>query len=117
LTPIRTAVDVCILVSQGAGRGDAGWKQMWTSHEWGDHERLRGLFLFLFLFLFLYHIFVVTVQEIAWSASYGENKTQKPKRTNKGKNHHQALHLGSIPVPGPHTGTKLKKGTSKESLL
>ena len=42
MIPTRTAVDVCILVSQGAGRGDAGWKQMWTSYEWGDHERWRG---------------------------------------------------------------------------
>jgi len=33
---------------------------------------------------FLYHIFVVKVQEIAWSASYDENKTQNPKQTNKG---------------------------------
>jgi len=71
---------------------------------------------FYFFYFFLYHIFVVKVQEIAWSASYGENKTQKRKRTNKGKNHHQALHLGSVPVPGPHTGTKLKKSTSKETL-
>ena len=35
---------------------------------------------FSFFFFFLYHIFVVKVQEIAWSASYGENKTQNPKR-------------------------------------
>jgi len=38
---------------------------------------------FLFLFFFLYHIFVVKVQEIAWSASYGDNKTQNPKLSNK----------------------------------
>ena len=46
----------------------------------------RGLLFFIsfFFFSFLYHIFVVKVQEIAWSASYAENKTQKPKRTNKG---------------------------------
>jgi len=66
-------------------------------------------FFFFFLFFFLCHIFVVKVQEIAWSASYGENKTQKPKRTNKGNIRHQALHLGSVPVPGPHTGTKFKQ--------
>jgi len=61
-----------------------------------------------FFFFFLSHIFVVKVQEIAWSASYGENKTQNPKRTNTGKFRHQTLHRGSVPVPGPHTGTKLK---------
>ena len=42
MIPTRTAVDVCILVSQDDGRGDTGWKHMWTSHEWGDHERRRG---------------------------------------------------------------------------
>ena len=36
--PTRTAVDVCILVSQDVAGGDAGWKQMWTAHEWGGHE-------------------------------------------------------------------------------
>jgi len=38
--------------------------------------RKYGALLF-FSFFFLYHIFVVKVQEIAWSASYGENKTHK----------------------------------------
>jgi len=51
-------------------------------------KEIGGLFFFFFFlffsFFFLCHIFVVMVQEIAWSASYGENKTQKPKRTNKG---------------------------------
>ena len=42
MIPSRTVVDVCIPVSKDAGSGDAGWKQMWTSHEWGDHERGRG---------------------------------------------------------------------------
>jgi len=71
-----------------------------------DEKEIGGFFLF---FIFLYHIFVVKVQEIAWSASYGENKTQKPKRTNKGKIRHTTLQLGSVPVPGPHTGAKLKQ--------
>jgi len=60
-----------------------------------DKEGNRGhflLFLFFFFFffflLFLYPIFVVKVQEIAWSASYGENKTYNPKQTNNGKFHH-----------------------------
>jgi len=40
----------------------------------------KGGFFFIFFHFFLYHIFVVKVQENAWSASYGENKTQNPKR-------------------------------------
>ena len=54
---------------------------------WGSKE-IGGFFFILF---FLYHIFVVKVQEIAWSASYGENKTQNPKQTNKGNIRHQKL--------------------------
>jgi len=34
-------------------------------------------FSFFFFFFFLYHVFVVKVQEPAWSASYGVNKTIK----------------------------------------
>jgi len=72
---------------------------------------------FFFFFLFLCHIFVVKVQEIAWSASYGENKTQKPKRTNKGTIRNISLQLGSVPVPGPHTGTKLKQVNQRKPSL
>jgi len=73
-------------------------------------EGNKGLFFsFVFFFFFLYHIFVVKVQEIAWSASYGENKTQNAKRTNKGKIRNTTLQLGSVTVPGPHTGGKFKQ--------
>jgi len=72
-------------------------------------EGSEGSFFYFLFFLFLYHIFVVKVQEIAWSASYGENKTQNPKRTNKGNIRNNSLQLGSVPVPGPHTGAKLKQ--------
>ena len=51
-------------------------------------KEIGGSFFFLF---FLYYIFVVKVQEIAWSASYGENKTKNPGRTNKGNIRHQKL--------------------------
>jgi len=58
-----------------------------------DEEDIGGFFFFLFfsffLLFFLYPIFVVKVEEIAWSASYGDNKTQNPKRTNKGNIRHQ----------------------------
>jgi len=76
-----------------------------------NYFRIEVFILFYFiLFLFLYHnIFVVKVQEIAWSVSYGENKTQNPKRTNKGNIRNNSLQLGSIPVPGPQTGVKLKQ--------
>ena len=42
-------------------------------------------FFFFFFFLFLYHVFIVTVQELACSASYGVNKTPISKYNNKGK--------------------------------
>jgi len=77
----------------------------------------ENLGLFIFIFIFLYHIFVVKVQEIAWSASYGENKTQNPKRTNKGNIRNISLQLGSVPVPGPPTGTKLKQVQQEKPFL
>ena len=44
----RMAVDIVILVSEDARRGNAWWKQTWTSHEWGDGEiwrRQRGPYI------------------------------------------------------------------------
>jgi len=80
-------------------------------------EGSEGSF-FNFYFYFLYHIFVVKVQEIAWSASYGENKTQNPKRTNKRNIRHQkTLQLGSVPVPGPHTGAKFNQVNQGKPFL
>ena len=38
-----------------------------------------------FFFFFLYHVFIVTVQELACSTSYGVNKTSISKHGNKGK--------------------------------
>jgi len=46
-----------------------------------EDEGNRGLFFFsffFFFFFFLSHVFVVKVQETAWSASYGVNKTLIP---------------------------------------
>ena len=71
------AVDTLTIISHGVEISIAGG----GADE--QDEGSEGSFFFFFLF-FLYYIFVVKVQEIAWSASYGENKTQKPKRTNKG---------------------------------
>jgi len=71
-------------------------------------KEIGGFFSSCFLF-FLYHIFGVKVQEITWSGSYGENKTQNPKRTNKRNIRNNTLELGSVPVPGPHMGAKLKQ--------
>ena len=39
--------------------------------------------LFFFFFFFLYHVFIVLVQELACSASYGVNKTSISKHNKK----------------------------------
>jgi len=62
---------------------------------------------FIFIFIFLYHIFVVKVQEIAWSASYGENKAQNPKQTNKGNIRHQNSSTGVRTRPRPTCGHEI----------
>ena len=78
----------------------------------GEIMRDGGVFfLFFSFYLFLYHIFVVKVQEIIWSVSYGENENQNPKLTNKGNIRNNSLQLGSGPVPGPHTASKFKQVT------
>ena len=39
-------------------------------------KKKKGAFFFFSFFLFFYyHVFVVKVQETAWSATYGVNKT------------------------------------------
>ena len=43
----------------------------------GSEGSFSFFFFFFFSLFFFYHIFVVKVQEIAWSASYGQNKTVK----------------------------------------
>ena len=117
MIPTWTVFDVGI--SQGAGREDAGSKRSWTSRGWGGKSEGRVFFFsfFLFFFFFLYHIFVVKVQEIAWSASYGENKTQNPKRTHKGKIRHQSSSTGVRTGPRPTRGHDIKARAIKETLL
>jgi len=44
-------------------------------------EGNEGFFSFFFFLFFFYHVFVVKVQETAWSASYGVNKTVIPTTT------------------------------------
>ena len=83
--------------------------------EGGEREGSEGSFFFIFIFL--YHIFVVKVQEIAWSASYGENKTQNPKRTNKRKIRHQSSSTGVRTGPRPTYGHEIQTSKPKETLL
>ena len=48
-------------------------------------EKLLSSSFFFKISFFLYHVFIITVQELACSASYGVNKTSIPKHSNKGK--------------------------------
>jgi len=79
----------------------------------GEVRAREGSF---FLFFFLYHIFVVKVQEIAWSASYGENKTQNPKRTNKRNIRHQNSSTGVRTGPRPTCGREIKPSKPRKTL-
>jgi len=83
--------------------------------EGGEREGSEGSFFFIFIFL--YHIFVVKVQEIAWSASYGENKTQNPKRTNKRNIRNNTSSSGVRTGPRPTYGREIQTHKSKETLL
>jgi len=81
-----------------------------------DHRNLRYPKVLLFFFFFLYHIFVIKVQEIAWSASYGENKTQNPKQTNKGNIRHQKSSAGVRTGPRPTYGREINPSKSRKTL-
>jgi len=90
----------------------------------GESKEIGGFFsfvfyLFLFFNLFLYHIFVVKVQEIAWSASYGENKTQNPNRTNKENFRHQIIFnsTGVRTGPRPTYGREIQTPKLKQTVL
>jgi len=94
---------------------------MWGSSEAGGKKDggVRGVFFnffYLLFILFLYHILVVKVQEITWSASYGENKTQKPKRTNKGNIWHILFSIGVRTGLRLTYGREIKTSKLKETL-
>ena len=55
------------------------------------------LSFFFFFFFFLYHVFIVTVQELACSASYGVKKTLISKQNNKVKPITDHLQVRQVP--------------------
>jgi len=77
-------------------------------------KQIEGFYFYFYFYL--YYIFVVKVQEIAWRASYGENKTQNPKRTNKGNILHQNTSTGVRTGPRPTYGREIKPSKPKETL-
>jgi len=82
-------------------------------------EGNRGLFSFSFSFSFSFFYIIYSlfkVQEIAWSGSYGENKTQNPKRTNKGNIRNKSSSTGVRTGPRPIHGREIKASKSKETL-
>ena len=60
-----------------------------------------------FSFFFLYHLFIVKVQELTCSASYGVNKTSVSKHSNKRKT--IAFHLKVCQVLDPSPNIRLTK--------
>ena len=46
---------------------------------------LAQFFFFFFFFFYIYHVFIVPVQELSCSASYGVNKNPISKHSNKRK--------------------------------
>ena len=70
--------------SEFGGRGGKKWPSR-GSFIWVGVDPNSCPFFFFFFFFFLYHVFLVKVQELACSASYGVKKTLIPKLRNKGK--------------------------------
>jgi len=68
------------------------------------HGRKYGaLFFFIFLFFIFYHVFVVKVQETAWSASYGVNKTITNPTTRYTPSWEKSNPSNPEPIPPPRS--------------
>jgi len=65
----------------------------------------RGLF---FLFFF-YIIYLLRYKKSYEALAMTKTKPKSQNRTEKGNIRNTSLQLGSVPVPGPHMGTKLKQ--------
>jgi len=84
-------------------------------------EGNRGLFSF-FLFFFFFFFFYIIYSLLRYKKSHGAlamAKT-KPKIQNKQTKETsgtKTLQLGSVPVPGPHTGTKLNQVNQGKPFL
>ena len=75
---------------------------------------LAHFFCLFIIFFFLYHVFIVTVQELACSASYDVNKTSIAKYSNKTKTRAFRLQVCQILDTSPNIGlTKESKITVK----
>jgi len=59
------------------------------------------LLFFFFTFFLLYHVFVVKVQETAWSTSYGVNKTLIPTTTRYTPSWEKSDPANPQPTPPP----------------
>jgi len=75
--------------------------------EGAECEENRGLFFFFFFFFFFfsffYHVFVVKVQETAWSASYGVNKTISNRTTRFTPAWEKSIPPQPEPTPPPNS--------------
>ena len=79
---------------------------------------MAGFSIFWFFLVFLYHVFIVTVQELICSASYGVNKTSISKHNNKGKTTSVHLQVCQIRDTSPNIQlTKKSKSSVKVKQL
>jgi len=91
-------------MSQDARCSDAGEEERrWGSSEAGGKKDggVGGFFFFFLFFSFLSIVFIVKVQETAWSASYGVNKTLIPTTTRFTPSWEKSNPSNPEPIPPP----------------
>ena len=99
--PTWTVFDVRI--SQDAGRGAAGSKRRWTSRRWRGKSE-GGVFFFFYIIYSL-----LRYKKSHGALAMAKTKPKIQNELTKEKSGTNLLQLGSVPVPGPHTGTTLKQ--------
>jgi len=70
--------------------------------EGGSSKEIGGFFI-LFYFIFFIQVFVVKVQETAWSASYGVNKTINNPTTRFTPSWEKSNPSNPAPIPPPRS--------------
>jgi len=74
-----------------------------------DGAREGSCFFFLFFFLFFYIIYpFLRDKKSHGGLAMAKTKLKIQNEQTQETSGTKSLHLGSVPVPGPHTGTKLK---------
>ena len=76
-----------------------------------------GVFFFFFFFFFYIIYSLLRYKKSHGALAMAKTKPKTQSELTKEISGTYSLHLGSVPVPGPHTGTKLKHVNQRKPSL